>query len=358
MGIYRYLLACGVVAEHLSGNVPSLTHTGMFAVVGFYVLSGYLITRVLNDVYGFRFAPFWSNRILRLYPPYFVFLAIGLVLVLATDSAADFFPAAWRARPGFDDWFGLITIFPMGVSPMDWHFRPVPSIWSVGVELLNYALLYVVVARGKRAALLVAIGAASYHVFGLWRGDGLGARYFPFYAALLPFALGALIYFYTRSSSKISPRGALLLCSPVAIVCVLAGVFGGIQDTWLFEVMFYLNLLFQCLAVLALARMTQSPYRRLDKVVGDLSYPVFLGHWLVGYVIAALFFPDLSLGLGLMAATLLGSTAVAYVAWRLQDILIEPVRSTIRARAAITNTIVGATGKPRWRPWTSPQAAK
>lgn len=67
MGIYRYLLACGVVAEHLSGNIPSLTHTGMFAVVGFYVLSGYLITRVLNDVYGFRFAPFWSNRILRLY---------------------------------------------------------------------------------------------------------------------------------------------------------------------------------------------------------------------------------------------------------------------------------------------------
>jgi peptidoglycan/LPS O-acetylase OafA/YrhL len=358
MGIYRYLLACCVVVEHLSGNSPSLTHTGMFAVVGFYVLSGYLITRVLNDVYGFRFAPFWSNRILRLYPPYFVFLAVGLVLVLATDSAADFFPAVWKARPSFDDWFGVITVFPMGVSPMDWHFRPVPSIWSVGVELLNYALLYVVVARGKHAALWVAIGAASYHVFGLWRGDSLDDRYFPFYAALLPFALGALIYFYSRSSSKISPRKALLLCSPVAIVCVLAGVFGGIQDTWLFEVMFYLNMLFQCLAVLALARMTQLPYRRLDKAVGDLSYPVFLGHWLVGYVIAALFFPDLSLGLGLMAATLVGSTAVAYVACRLQDVLIEPVRSTIRTRAATMNAIVNVTSKPRWWPWASPQVAK
>jgi peptidoglycan/LPS O-acetylase OafA/YrhL len=223
---------------------------------------------------------------------------------------------------------------------------------------LAYALLYVVVARGKHAALWVAIGAASYHVFGLWRGDSLDDRYFPFYAALLPFALGALIYFYSRSSSKISPRKALLLCSPVAIVCVLAGVFGGIQDTWLFEVMFYLNMLFQCLAVLALARMTQLPYRRLDKAVGDLSYPVFLGHWLVGYVIAALFFPDLSLGLGLMAATLVGSTAVAYVACRLQDVLIEPVRSTIRTRAATMNAIVNVTSKPRWWPWASPQVAK
>jgi peptidoglycan/LPS O-acetylase OafA/YrhL len=131
-----------------------------------------------------------------------------------------------------------------------------------------------------------------------------------------------------------------------------------VQNTWLFEVMFYLNLLFQCPAVLALARMAQLPYRRLDKVVGDLSYPVFLGHWLAGYVIAALFFRDLSLGLGLMTATLVGSTALAYVACRLQDMLIEPLRSTIRTRAATMNAIVSLTGKPRWRPWTSPQAAK
>jgi peptidoglycan/LPS O-acetylase OafA/YrhL len=96
----------------------------------------------------------------------------------------------------------------------------------------------------------------------------------------------------------------------------------------------------------------------LDKAVGDLSYPVFLGHWLVGYVIAALFFPDLSLGLGLMAATLVGSTAVAYVACRLQDVLIEPVRSTIRTRAATMNAIVNVTSKPRWWPWASPQVAK
>jgi peptidoglycan/LPS O-acetylase OafA/YrhL len=357
MGIYRYLLACGVVVEHLSGNIPSLTHAGTFAVVGFYVLSGYLITRVLNDVYGFRFSPFWSNRILRLYLLYFIFLAIGSTLVLATHSAADFFPAVWKARPGLDDWFGLITVFPMGVSPMSWHFRPVPSIWSVGVELLNYALLYAVVARGKRAALWVAIGAASYHVFGLWRGDSLGDRYFPFYAALLPFALGALIYFYTRSSSKISPRRALLLCSPVAIICVLAGVLGGVQDTWLFEALFYLNLLFQCLAVLALALMTHSPYRKFDKVFGDLSYPVFLGHWLVGYVIAVLLFPDLSLGLGLMTATLLGSTIFAYGACRFQDALIEPLRATIRTKAAMTHAIVDAAERPRWQRWHSPRAA-
>jgi hypothetical protein len=58
-----------------------------------------------------------------------------------------------------------------------------------------------------------------------------------------------------------------------ASICVLAGVLGGVQDTWLFEALFYLNLLFQCLAVLALALMTHSPYRKFVKVFGDLSYP-------------------------------------------------------------------------------------
>jgi hypothetical protein len=86
--------------------------------------------------------------------------------------------------------------------------------------------------------------------------------------------------------------------------------------------------------------------------------PVFLGHWLVGYVIAALFFPDLSLGLGLMIATLLGSTAFAYAACRFQDALIEPLRSAIRTKAATINGIVNAAERSRWQRWSSPQAAK
>jgi peptidoglycan/LPS O-acetylase OafA/YrhL len=91
--------------------------------------------------------------------------------------------------------------------------------------------------------------------------------------------------------------------------------------------------------------------------VGDLSYPVFLGHWLVGYVIAALFFPDMSLGLGLMAATLLGSTIFAYAACRFQDALIEPLRATIRTKAAMTDAIVDVAERPWRQRWHSPWAA-
>jgi peptidoglycan/LPS O-acetylase OafA/YrhL len=337
MGIYRFLLACCVVVAHLAEGVPYLSHAGMFAVFGFYVLSGYLITRVLNGVYGFAFVPFWSNRILRLYPPYFIVLLVGLALVFGTDRAGEFFPAAWKCRPPLSDWIGLITVFPMGVSPLDWSFRPVPSIWSVGVELLNYAVLYAAVARRKHVALLVAIAAVGYHVFSLWRGDDLSLRYFPFHAALLPFALGALIHFHARSSStRMSLRTAMLMCVPVAANGVLAGLLGGAQQTLIFEALFYLNLALQCLAVAALSRMTRAPSPRLDKLLGDLSYPVFLCHWLVGYVLALLFFPGQLRGIGLMIATLVASTGVAYIVCRLQDAMVEPLRLRIRTDA-VTN---------------------
>jgi peptidoglycan/LPS O-acetylase OafA/YrhL len=130
-----------------------------------------------------------------------------------------------------------------------------------------------------------------------------------------------------------SPQTALLMCVPVAANGVLAGLLGGVQQTPLFDAFSYLNLAFQCLAVAALSLMTRTPFLRLDKLFGDLSYPVFLCHWLVGYVLAMLVFPGQLRGIGLMVATLVASTGVAYIICQLQDAIVEPLRFRIRTDA-------------------------
>jgi peptidoglycan/LPS O-acetylase OafA/YrhL len=339
VGFYRFLLAWCVVIEHLSGNVH-FSYTGMFAVFGFYVLSGYLITRALNEVYDFAFFPFWSNRFLRIYPPYFLLLAFALAFVVGTPSAAEFFPAVWSERPTPLDWLGIVAVFPMGVAPMGWTFRPIPSIWSVGVELLNYALLYAAVARRRNAALVVAIAGVGYHVVSMWRGDDWGARYFPFYAAMLPFAVGALIYFWTRQSRvSLSTTAVLILCAPVLANMVITCFLGAIQSTIVFAILFYSNLGFQGLAVMAMAlHKSRRPF--IDKFFGDLSYPIFLCHWLVGYLLTIVFFPGQSRGIGQMLLTLVCATAVAYIVCKLQDQLVEPVRAQLRSRASASATPV------------------
>ncbi len=76
--------------------------------------------------------------------------------------------------------------------------------------------------------------------------------------------------------------------------------------------------------------MAPTGHERIDKWWGDLSYPVFLCHRQVAYMLTFLL-PTRSLGFALMLATLPASALVAYVACQCQDAIIEPARNAIRA---------------------------
>jgi peptidoglycan/LPS O-acetylase OafA/YrhL len=343
MGIYRLILAYCVVIEHVADGHRAISHTGVFAVEGFYVLSGFLITKILNENYHFEWKTFWFNRFLRLYPQYLLLLAFATLLIRLSPTTGSFFPEVWSKVPDVGDWFGLLLIAPMGVSPMTWQFRPVPSIWSVGVELLNYGILFLVSARSVSLAVVVTTLAIAFHVLGLWYGLGLGPRYFPFYAALLPFSLGASVYFILkRHPLSLSPLSAVLFCVPALLNCLLAAILGGVRETYVFEAQFYINIGLQGLAVAALASMTAKSSARLDKLLGDLSYPVFLSHWLVAYLLYMTLFGDERRGISLMFATLVGATVAAFALCSVQS-LIEPLRSRVRRRAATDQLIATRT---------------
>lgn len=66
-GTYRTILALMVVFLHL-GGVPRI---GAYAVFGFYCLSGYLMTLIMQTTYGYSFQgviKYGINRFLRNYP--------------------------------------------------------------------------------------------------------------------------------------------------------------------------------------------------------------------------------------------------------------------------------------------------
>src|SRR6202035_4460687 len=89
--ITRYILALLVADTHLWP--VGWGWLGAQAVFGFYTLSGYLMTRVLHERYGFEWsgtAAFLSNRVLRLWPAYLVVVA-GTGLVLCFYPLGNFF---------------------------------------------------------------------------------------------------------------------------------------------------------------------------------------------------------------------------------------------------------------------------
>ena len=54
LGLVRFILAGMVVANHFW--FPVANQIGAHAVIAFYMISGYLMARVLNTNYGFSFS--------------------------------------------------------------------------------------------------------------------------------------------------------------------------------------------------------------------------------------------------------------------------------------------------------------
>ena len=80
-GAFRLLLSLMVVWYHLI----DWRFAGPVAVFGFYVVSGYLMTKVINEVYSDGLAGFGryiANRALRIYPMYWVALALSAAVVV------------------------------------------------------------------------------------------------------------------------------------------------------------------------------------------------------------------------------------------------------------------------------------
>jgi peptidoglycan/LPS O-acetylase OafA/YrhL len=86
--VSRYVLALIAVEVHLWPLGASWT--GHVAVFAFYTLSGYLMTKVLNESYGFSTwgtVTFLINRVLRLWPAYFAILGLTLTALLFLPPA-------------------------------------------------------------------------------------------------------------------------------------------------------------------------------------------------------------------------------------------------------------------------------
>jgi peptidoglycan/LPS O-acetylase OafA/YrhL len=337
LGALRFLLCTFVITTHLCGPgpLPVTGHLSVFAVFGFYALSGFLMTRVLHEVYQFDAWRFWTNRFLRLYPMAYIVMLATFPLVAMTCCAVQYVDASWLPRSDLRTWVGLILIFPIGLDDQTLYFRPIPSIWSVGVEIVCYGVLFIFTSRSKTLAWVTLALAIAYHVVSYATGQPWGMRYRPFYTAMLPFAAGALLYFY-RSYACYRP--SLL----TAVLCIYAAILITAPFVpLLFEALFYANLVV-LLAMIWLAMAPGSPVLRYDHFLGSLAYPMFIIHYQVGYLALMLFgAPDRGIVNFLEAYPLiiLFSALLVFISNR----FIEPARDRMRGRAGFYSSALNET---------------
>lgn len=368
MGSLRLLLALAVVGFHAyfqgewTEDYPLTLPDGRAAVQMFYVISGFYMALVLNEKYLGAHSNwlFYTNRFLRLWPSVVVvnvfvvasFLAMGEVrLYDRTSSIGDFLAYLGSLDLASQLFLAFTNLFVIGQDLL-WFLRFEPSgmsfapglestangsslslnhpLFTVAIEAFYYILSPFVIRRGWRVALGFVVAGGLYHVLvfaaGLHRETWsyhfvLSAAYFYF--------LGACAYHVYRKIKEqpveawLQARRAWVLAACIAALLMLVPV------NWLVprSTMFMAPVL--ALVVPFLFILTRKS--RLDRLIGELSFGVYLIHYPILFIIGPAF--D-HLALWLVTSVL--SIAAALVLLYLVDLPIDRWRQR-RATAAVSD---------------------
>lgn len=352
MGILRTLLAIIVVFAH--SPYGSIFVGGQLAVQMFYVISGFLIAHVLqtNPAY-LDIKRFYTNRALRIYPIYLITLALTAVYILVIDrsilyifeqtpflaklllavSQLTIFGQDWVMFSGVrDGHFQIVSDFKDS-TPQLWTALLIPQAWTLGVELSFYALAPFLMKK-QRFIFLLFLGSCLVRLltieYGIGHKDPWTYRFFPSELAL--FLLGSLsnIYLLPVLLKKLTSakRLQLFAIGGTVLLILLCATYARIPIPE--PAKGYLILLFSAI-LLPFTFLLQRIFK-IDNLVGELSYPIYIVHMLITWITAA-FVAHYSVRLSALSQTLfiiLESCMAAYLLNRLVSFHVEAIRARIR----------------------------
>lgn len=339
-GILRYILIQMVVIYHLisARQLLNLFCIGQQATFGFYLLSGYLITLVLQQKYSFSIQGiknYLLSRFLRIYPTYFIVLLITiLALLIFPPNFLSNISTGMQLPSSISEW--LPNIFIFGATGLNniIPVRVVPVVWMINVLLILYLLAFFI-ARSKEGAVIWFIISLAYTISMIGLHFPSYFRYFSVLAASLPFSLGSLAYWYRDTLRKIFRPWTLIITAPAFLV---HGALAG--KIWLHPNIsgLYFSLFLSFVIVVALSQINQSkvpPWLgKIDKVLGGISYPIFLSHLLIATLLGGLYFNDtLPNNLNLFLVSFPFINIFSFLIWWFVDRKLEEKRKRLVVKA-------------------------
>jgi peptidoglycan/LPS O-acetylase OafA/YrhL len=345
-GGFRLLLAALVMAQHFGADLAPAPlalalapfAVGNVAVLVFFALSGFVITEAVDSVYRQRPVAFLTNRLLRIVPHFVLAVALAMLAHALFRLAGGV--RLWRSQPSFpDDAFGLpnvllnfMEIVPLGKRMLQYDFLTIT--WAIRVEIAFYVAMSACIVIGRRlpwsrGGFALAAGALAVLLLpAVWlavhRSGPEMLMYTPY------FAFGGALYFATVGS-RIGWLTALL-CVPIML-----GQFVGDELRIVPIQGIPLSLTGNLIALIALlALMTGLAFvpisggRSVDRMLGNLTYPLYLYHEVVLIVVLTFTtlyaYSTLAMGFALSLAT-------AALMMALVDPAMNRYRDRIRGKA-------------------------
>ena len=301
---------------------------GWVGVDLFFVLSGFLITGILLDTRGSEgyFRTFYSRRVLRIFPLYYVMLAF-VILVLPV-IAPSHGPQVEPVRETFW-WHALYGV--NWIVAAKGHWVPLTAMfWSLAIEEQFYLVWPALVAWVPRAALpRVALGVAVLafilRVIAHWLGVNPGVVF-----AATPMRLDALMAGALVAMAMRSPRWATWLVrwrpalgwGAVGVLLMVGGAdhgwwgIGATMQTFGYSALAVLSAVAVSYAATPsrFARELSTPWLR---AIGTVAYGLYLLHpWALELVKHIIGTPDsLARLVGVAALAFIVANGMAWVSW-------------------------------------------
>jgi peptidoglycan/LPS O-acetylase OafA/YrhL len=306
VGLIRVILAYSVVLGHSASVHGYFIVPANVAVTLFFIVSGFYMAMVLAEKYTgeHRIRQFYSNRVLRLYPTYIISFAlmIGIQLYLHQKTHGEY-TSPWQSEGAVLPWSVKLPLLVPNIalfgSDLPWIFHygaksglhfslgqdlpsvpdavrlgrclVIPPAWSIGLELWFYLLApFLILWRTRSLAILAFISVAvrlGLEWYAPW------SSYFFFPVNLCFFLWGMLMYRVYRSERYIrvatQPRARVVFVAVVAAIVFRQYIPFYRNYDWMLYILFgsALPFLFQA-----------SKNWRLDRWIGNLSYPIYLVH--------------------------------------------------------------------------------
>jgi len=278
VGAYRLLLAMLVAISHMGVQVAGF-NPGVVAVISFLIISGFVMTSLIDRNYNsLRQVPlFYLDRALRLYPQFLLYFVISALVIHFLLPGTP--PAAALTLHNI---LGSLLIVPMGFYMYGLNLPDIlPPAWSLGLEMCFYLVIPFLIifnARGWAfaASLLVFLVAMAGYI----NTDLYGYRLLP--GVLFIFLCGSYLY---RASSK----GVMVVWATLVMAVLLClAITSSVLPRLPFNTEVALGL---AVGIPAVYLLSQRRYHRLDDFLGNLSYGVFLNHFVVIYGLRAFAWP-------------------------------------------------------------------
>ncbi|MBP6066233.1 acyltransferase [Bacteroides sp.] len=337
-----------------AGNtaIETFNH-GYLAVDFFFLLSGFVIGYAYDDRWGksLTLKEFFKRRVIRLHPMVIMGAVLGVVAFCMQGSEQ------WDGTPialSMIMLSMLCTIFFIPALPGAGYevrgngemFPLNGPYWSLFFEYIGNILYALFIRRLSTKALtvlvvLLGIGLTSFAIFNVsgygsigvgWTLDSvnvLGGTL----RMLFPFSMGMLL---SRNFKPMKIRGAFWICSAALITLFAMPYFEGTEP-------FCTNGIYEAFCVIvafplllwigASGTTTDKTSTKLCKLLGDISYPLYVIHYPVMYLFYAWLIKNQLFTFGetwqVTLCVYAGCIVIAYLSLKLYDV---PVRAYLAKR--------------------------